>query len=85
MATLKRRLLDSFTTRLGIHVVRKGTTWALIEPEFLRQFLTAFHIDCVFDVGANIGQYAEMLRNIGYSGLIISECKPAASVASVMK
>jgi FkbM family methyltransferase len=38
----------------------------------LTQFLSAFRIDCVFDVGANIGQYGKRLRQIGYRGLIIS-------------
>jgi FkbM family methyltransferase len=84
MATLKRRLLDSLTTLLGIHIVRKGTTWAIMEPEFLRHFLAAFKIDCVFDVGANTGQYAEMLRDIGYSGLIIS-FEPNPDAASKLK
>jgi FkbM family methyltransferase len=84
MATLKRRLLDSLTTRLGIQVVRKGATWAIIEPEFLRQFLDAFQIDCVFDVGANTGQYAEMLRDIGYPGPIIS-FEPNPDAASKLR
>jgi len=84
MATLKRRLLDSLIARLGIQVIRKGTTWAIIEPEFLRQFLAAFDIDCVFDVGANIGQYAGMLRDIGYRGLIIS-FEPNPDAASKLR
>ncbi len=29
-------------------------------------------IDCVWDIGANTGQYATMLRNIGFEGKIIS-------------
>ena len=29
-------------------------------------------IDCVFDVGANRGQYGDLLRDIGYQGTIIS-------------
>ena len=39
----------------------------------LRQVFGVFSIDCVFDVGANMGQYALMLRKkVGYRGLIIS-------------
>jgi FkbM family methyltransferase len=37
-----------------------------------KQLLSKYKINTVFDVGANIGQYAEQLRNIGYRGKIIS-------------
>jgi FkbM family methyltransferase len=43
-----------------------------MEPEQLRRFLREFRIDCVFDVGANSGQYASRLRHLGFRGLIIS-------------
>ncbi|MEQ9451619.1 MAG: FkbM family methyltransferase [Pseudomonadales bacterium] len=38
----------------------------------LRENLPRWGIDVVLDVGANIGQFATMLRDIGYSGKIIS-------------
>lgn len=44
-------------------------------PEILalRRFLSAFAVDCVFDVGANAGQYATMLRkDVGFRGAILS-------------
>jgi hypothetical protein len=34
----------------------------LFEQEHLRRFLSHFNVNCVFDVGANAGQYATMLR-----------------------
>jgi FkbM family methyltransferase len=37
-----------------------------------RQFLDASGIDMVLDVGANIGQYASQLREIGYDRKIVS-------------
>ena len=50
------------------------------EIRHLRKTLRHLKIDCVLDVGANIGQYATMLRNrVGYTGLIVSfEPNPAA-------
>ncbi|HEX9947264.1 MAG TPA: FkbM family methyltransferase [Allosphingosinicella sp.] len=46
------------------------STWP--QRKFLRDFLRAHRIDCVLDVGANVGQYGDDLRAIGYTGLIIS-------------
>jgi FkbM family methyltransferase len=34
--------------------------------------LQKFHIDLVFDIGANTGQFAQQLRDVGYSGRILS-------------
>lgn len=40
--------------------------------EHLCGLLPAMDVDCVFDVGANRGQFAQMIRNKGYKGLILS-------------
>ena len=40
---------------------------------YLRGLLSQLKIDCVFDVGANAGQYHDFLRNhVGFGGTIIS-------------
>ena len=51
------------------------------EEDHIRRILPYIKADCVFDVGANCGQYTEMLRmQVGYKALIISfEPNPAAA------
>ena len=34
--------------------------------------LGELRVDCVLDVGANVGQFGDMLRTIGYMGTIVS-------------
>jgi hypothetical protein len=57
--TLKTKVLD----RLGLEVQRSGT---------LHNFLRTRQIDLVVDGGANLGQFAESIRNKGYRGRIHS-------------
>jgi FkbM family methyltransferase len=82
MPSLKRRVINGVTQPFGVNLVRRGSAWKWLEAEHLDRFLRAFAIDCVFDVGANVGQYGATLRDIGFSGLIISfEPNPAAFAA----
>lgn len=54
------------------------------EHDHLKKVLATYAVDCVFDIGANNGQYASMLRkDVGYRGLIISfEPNPEAAAVA---
>lgn len=55
------------------------------EQQHLKKVLSHYQVDCVFDVGANYGQYAQMLRRKAkYKGLIVS-FEPIPAAASVLR
>src|ERR1700730_4738304 len=65
-----RRMVEK---ALDVHVVPVGHVATVFEWEHLRRLFEHFAIDCVFDIGANAGQYATMLRTrVGYQGHIVS-------------
>jgi FkbM family methyltransferase len=51
----------------------------------LSQLFALLQVDCVFDVGANVGQYRDFLRNkVHYTGTIVS-FEPIASDVSILR
>ena len=54
------------------------------EQQLVKTLLMYKNIDLVLDVGANTGQYASSIRNLGYKGRIIS-FEPTASAHKVLK
>jgi len=70
--TLSQRFIKNLINRFGIRMIQDEAAWELIEAKYLSPFLRAFKIDCVFDVGANLGEYAIRLRKIGFKGRILS-------------
>jgi FkbM family methyltransferase len=71
----------------SLRLVDKRRIHLLPEQTHLRRLLAYLDVDCVFDVGANTGQYAEMLRRKAhYDGRIISfEPLPEAAAAVRLK
>jgi FkbM family methyltransferase len=57
----------------NLTILDRTKLYEVWEQQQLKRIFDRFDIDCVFDVGANYGQYANMLRKkCGYKGLIIS-------------
>jgi FkbM family methyltransferase len=75
-------MIGSVLRNLGILNGRQIGKQVVVEPHLLhqafeenqlRKLLEYCEADCVFDVGANVGQYAQMMRGlVGYKGLLIS-------------
>jgi FkbM family methyltransferase len=68
-------------------VVHRDDLYRVWEETHLQKLLHLLQVDCVFDVGANSGQYGEMLRTrANYAGRIVSfEPNPEAFEAAKTK
>jgi FkbM family methyltransferase len=65
--------MNVLAAKVGLRLVPEWRLDRLDESEHLAQLLRLLDIDCVLDVGANIGQYHEFLRlHVGYTGPIVS-------------
>ncbi len=62
----------------GVDIIKMGRFDQGFSSHVVK-ILKSRHIDCVLDVGANIGQYGTMLREIGFTGYIVS-FEPVKSV-----
>ena len=73
--TFMKRVIYRVIDRLGIEINRSTT---------LRRFFSEHHIDLVIDAGANLGQFAQLVRNKGYQGRIWS-FEPVPSVFTALQ
>ena len=73
MKSVRRSVADLIGWLSGTIIVKPDEVSRMQEWVHLRRFFRHFAVDCVFDVGANRGQYAQMIRNkAGFEGDIIS-------------
>jgi FkbM family methyltransferase len=71
-ARMKSRARE-WADRAGYSVLPKWRMGKLDQSTHIKRLLDRLRIDCVLDVGANIGQYQEFLRlHVGYTGRILS-------------
>ena len=68
---MNRYLRELSDRKLAVRLALAGRVHQYPEIQALKRFLSAFAVDCLFDVGANRGQYATMARrDAGYRGTI---------------
>ncbi len=65
-------IMAHMALKIGIRMPEIRAIRRFYEQQYLRDFLLNWKINCVFDVGANKGQYAHHLRMMGYNGYIFS-------------
>jgi FkbM family methyltransferase len=80
-----KRKINKFIFENSFYVVKKKNFYLLQEAVALKQFIEHFKVDCIFDIGANNGQYAKFLRrDLKYKGLIFS-FEPIPQLAKNLK
>ena len=77
-----KNTIKKLSRSLGVDLKRYNVQTS--EAAKMQRLLAYNNIDLVFDVGANIGQYAKLLRELGYSGRIVS-FEPLSSAYSRLK
>jgi FkbM family methyltransferase len=82
--TLKT-LVGNFLRQRGYHVFKSDYIDKANLSLHLRSLFSTQEVDCIFDVGANRGQYYSFLREaVGYSGLVIS-FEPVVSLHQLLQ
>ncbi len=65
--------LDSLFNKVGILIIPRWRAHDFTLIRRMKRIIKEYNIDCIIDVGANIGQYRDTIRkHVGFKGLIIS-------------
>ena len=80
MTTALQKIARGLEDLADVHLFRRSSGPFWPEANFERRLHAYLETDCIFDVGANIGQYGQNMREvIRYTGTILSfEPNPAA-------
>lgn len=74
--------VKNFAKKLGFEIKRYTIQGS--ESNRLSHFFRYHKVDLILDVGANVGQYATFIRELGYSGKIVS-FEPLSSAYSLLQ
>lgn len=80
--TSLKAFLERRIHALGFDVIRYPST--RLRSGHTVRVIEHMNVDCVLDVGANVGQYGQFLRSIGYRGPIVS-FEPLSTVADQLE
>ena len=69
--SIVKRTIHKSANIFGFDIIKIGHFDHSLGSHLLKVFKSR-EIDCVLDVGANLGQYGKFLREIGYTGYILS-------------
>ena len=92
MFIVLKRIIHSFLKVFDIRLHRLSNYKCIELSSFINEeknkhgikIIKNLEIDCLFDVGANIGQYASLVRSLGYKGQIFS-FEPLSSAHKILK
>jgi FkbM family methyltransferase len=86
MASRKRRLANLAERMFGVRILDPSQPALMerFESEHLRSVFKHCQADCVFDIGANAGQYYNRIRELGFRGQVIS-FEPIPELASALR